>query len=442
MRRIVFILLALWLMTAHAQAQDGLRLDGVEVVTRINEFGVENQLLEGRLVNRGQAALQNITLFAELFNVAGEVIGEGIGYPVNACGTGLIGDFTLQPGDQQRFSIALELYEDGATFERYEIDPQVTEIDPTPQIDMEHPAIEAVSLEEVVSAEWIDPQTLAYGVGCERDVFTQWQWLQYTIDSPLSIPIDAPYQEWMTQPLLQQLGLVDPVIFNRSYLAFHPDDTRLVYQTDINTLVTAERDGSFRRILYNDLARFSLHGYLWLPEGRFLAYYYGAYGDPVRYVTVSTLGQRISATIFDVTPSFTVPGPTPDGARVVITAEIEGVTGYYLTSTMTGASRLLFEDPTPPGNNYPAPIYVERPAGDAAIYLVRPLEDGTAELGCYHLAAEELSPLVRLPLQLTTDDRGWMWLSPDQTRIAIAANGQNGGLWLIDLAQLPPCGEV
>jgi hypothetical protein len=51
-----------------------------------------------------------------------------------------------------------------------------------------------------------------------------------------------------------------------------------------------------------------------------------------------------------------------------------------------------------------------------------------------------LNTLTVLPIQLTTEDRAWTFLSPDGGTIALAANGLNGGLWLIDLDEFGGCG--
>ncbi|MFN8451650.1 MAG: hypothetical protein U0521_24435 [Anaerolineae bacterium] len=51
----------------------------------------------------------------------------------------------------------------------------------------------------------------------------------------------------------------------------------------------------------------------------------------------------------------------------------------------------------------------------------------------------QLHDLAPLPLKLADDERAWWWLSPDESQIALAADGVNGGLWLIDLTELPDC---
>jgi hypothetical protein len=429
-----------WQITAQddPEAGDDLVTENVEVVAAQDIYGQPVLAAEGRLLNQGESAYSSITLIAEVYDADGELIGEGIGYPINQCGVGLLPDFALQPDSAQPFSIALELYEDGAEVERVEVLPQGEAVEPTTRLLPEDLiGITSVTNEEVVQVEWVDATTLRYGVGCDQDVFTRLTWYQYNLESGESTPIEHPAAAQVTDALLTQLGLTDPFWLNHSFLAFPLTSRRILYQTDINTVLSAEADGSFKRLIWDNLARLSLHGFIWLPEGRFLAYYYGAYGEEVRYFTASVEGQRISASVYDVLPSLTIPGPTPDGARVVITTTVDGVTGYYLKDALYAGNELLFEA-EPPGNNWPAPIYTVDSNNQARIYITRPLSE-TPTLQCFDVQTRELGTLTAVPLDLSFDDRAWTWLSPDATQIALAANGANGGLWLIDLSQLGNC---
>ena len=81
-----------------------------------------------------------------------------------------------------------------------------------------------------------------------------------------------------------------------------------------------------------------------------------------------------------------------------------------------------------PGNNYPAPIVTHD-----LIYLIRPIDDRPT-LQCYHRQARTLETISALPLRLTRESRSWSWLSPDGAKLALAANGVDGGLWWVDLA--------
>jgi hypothetical protein len=432
--------------TAEAAAvEGGLMTADIAVVQGLDIFGEEASFVEGILQNNSTAnAYTDIEIYAEIYDSADGLIGEGFGFPVNTCGTGLVADFTLQPGAEQRFSILLELYKEGLEIGRVEVLPEAeainaAEINPF----LSYPGVTRVTGGEVVNVEWIDATNLRYAVGCDTDVFVNQDWFSYDLSGGRTVSVEHPQASAITDAMLQQTGLTTPELLNHSYLSFHPDNTRMIYQTDINTILTAERDGSFKRLLYDDLSRVSLHGFIWLPEGRFLAYYYGAYGDEVRYFTASLAGQLISATVYDVQPSQTIPGPFPDGGRVITGATIGEQTGYFVTSTLNGASELLFEYADLPGNNYPAPLYTPGENGEERMYFVLPeTTSGQAQLQCFQRPSNTLTSLTRLPLNLTTDDRAWTWLSPDRQTLALAANGASGGLWLINLQDLPACGAA
>lgn len=436
---IAVMLIVISVSWACAQAQDGedaLTVSDLEIATRPDVFGSETLFADGILTNASEAvAYTDITLFAELYDADDELIGEGIGYPVDECGSGLLNDFALQPGESHPFTVTLELYEDDIAYERVEIIPQMNKTeaaDPTAVVKL--PGVKQVSTAEVVAGEWIDNSTLRYAVGCDAELFTLHDWYQYGANSGINFPIEHPDAEIITEAMMRQTGLTDADLLNHSYLSVHPEDTRMIYQTDLNTVITSEKDGSFKRIIYDDLSRVSLHGFNWLPNGLFLAYYYGAYGDPVRYFTASMAGQRISADVYSVVQSKTIPGASPDGVRVVIGTTINEKTGYFLTSSMSGDSVFLFESELP-GNNYPAPLYVPAAQGNACIYVVRDVE-GQTQLDRYDLRSAELTTITPLPLHLTNEYRAWTWLSPDRQRLALGANGAAGGLWLIDLVEL------
>jgi hypothetical protein len=412
----------------------------VTVVTEMDAFGQEVQLVRGRLLNRADQAYEGITLWAEVFDDDGDLIGEGIGYPVTACGVGLLPAFALQPDGSQSFSIALDWFEDEIEFDRVEVEVQARAVEPLAERVRSFDGVQEISAGEVVRVEWIDDESLRFGDGCFTDVFTRLSWYEVDLDDPQPEEIEHPAAEQITDALLRQLGLTDPTDYDHSLVTFSPTARRIVYQTDINVLWSSEQDGSFKRLLYNDLYRHSLRGFIWLPQGRFLAYYYGAYGDPVRYVAASVDGERISAPLSAVTPSQTIPGPTPDGSRAVIATTIDDVTGYYLVNTSAAQTAELLFAAEPPGNNWPAPVYRPDVAG-ATIYLARPVED-EARLQCYSLTGDQLEDVTPLPLQLSTDERAWLWASPDGRYLALSADGINGGLWLIDLDAFDACQPV
>lgn len=459
MRLFVFALSLVLLLPAAAQddvppedlVSEDLVIESQELVTRPDIFGTPALYVEGQLTNStDDIAYTNIALIAEAYDADDELIGEGFGYLVTTCGAGLLPTFALQPGRAQAYDITLELYEDAYTaedIERLEVIAEGSAVEAeavNPFLNYDD--LIPVTDDEVVSVEWVAPDaddeenqgwTLRYGVGCDADAFTLLDWYEYGLASDEITSITHPQAELVDETVLDRLELEDPNLYRRSFLSFHPADRRMIYQSALNTVLTAEPDGTFQRIIWDELAIYSLHGLIWLTEGRFLAYYYGAFGDPVRYFTASMAGQRVSAPAQESIPSFTVPGASPDGVRVVITTTLDDVTGYYLVSTLSQTRELLFEADVP-GNNWPAPVYVPTPNGEAFVYIVRPV-NGQARLECYDTTARRLTSLTILPLELTQDDRAWTWMSPDNTILAISANGQARGLWLADLREFSAC---
>lgn len=445
MRLWMVLLLVIVACVTCVSAQDddeplGLIVRNLEVDNETDVLGLTALVARGQIANTNPTvAYSGIDIFAEMADADGEIVGEGFGFLVDACDTALRPDFVLQPGDVQNFRVVLELFDFDSPYETVDIIPEGVETEPEPiNPFLTFPNVDIVVSDEVIAVEWADDSTLRYAVGCDGDVFTSLAWYEADLTSD-----DAPTRtvnpdsEFVDEGMLNRTGLSDPAVYVRSYLSFHPNGQRMLYLDEIGVFYTAENDGTFQRILYDDQARITLQGIIWLPDWRFLAYFFGAHGDPVRYFTGSVFAQRISVAPLDVVPSITVPGPTPDGARVVTGLDIDGTTGYYLTSTINGQSQLLFEADLP-GNNYPAPIYLPREGASPVIYIVRPV-DGGNRLDCYDTATGEVSPLGVLPLRLTTDYRAWTSLSPDGQTLALAANGQDGGVWTFDLSGFDGC---
>ena len=210
-------------------------------------------------------------------------------------------------------------------------------------------------------------------------------------------------------------------------MTFPPNARRIVYQNDLHTIFSAEPDGSYKRLIHDGLHKHSLRGFVWARNpGIFLAYYFGSYGDPVHYFVGDVEGRMISNRLEDLTPSLTVPGPAPDGLAAVVGQTVGDVTGYYWQYAY-GARELLLETELP-GNNYPPPIVTRD-----VIFLIRPL-DGVATLQCWQRRTRELVTISALPLRLTHESRAWAELSPDGGRLALAANGVDGGVWWLDVA--------
>jgi hypothetical protein len=72
------------------------------------------------------------------------------------------------------------------------------------------------------------------------------------------------------------------------------------------------------------------------------------------------------------------------------------------------------------------------------VYVVRPVNDRPT-LQCWDRNAGSLSDLTELPFVLSNEARAWSWLSPNQDRLAVAANGTDGGVWWVDLTAFDTC---
>ncbi len=438
------LLLLLASAPVAAQESDLIPAD-VTVVTEADDFGQMIRVARGKLVNAGDEAFTDVSLRAEVYNAEGELVGEGLGFLVNACRAGLLPDFALQPNEAQPFEVRLEMFNPDAVATRYVLVPQAATTPASPPQAEPVPGITRISDEEVVEVEWLDSRALRYATGCTRDLFLELAWTHYSLRTNTALPVIHPRAGDVNDVLLQALNLTDPVLLENSALTFAPTSNRLVYQSEANRFITAEADGSFVRNLYNTLYNRTLQGIYWLPEDRFLAYYYGAYGDPVVYFTATAQGQPISVNPEMTLPSAIVPGVSPDARRAVIAGTFGDQTGYFLKALINNSEPQLLFAAEPPGNHYPPPLFTVTPGeanGDAAreiIYLARPV-DGEARLQCFDLMSGGPVDLAPLPIDLATEDRARWWLSPDGQLIALAANGVNGGLWLIDLAQLPTCG--
>ncbi len=429
------LLLAIFCLGAlpRAEAQDkpALALTETRVETRPDGFGGEMSLVTGVVFNHGADAYRQITVVVEAYDADDALIGEGFGFLVDACGTALL-DYALLPGDVQAFSAPFELFADGAQSSMH-VSVEAEAIAPEWPPLMESPAVRLIARDEVVMLEWLDEETLIYGVGCEDAVFTELAWWRYDIGSHALTEIDHPAAAKVTAEMIErsdaalitQSGEQKPDLFYGSHMTFPPNARRIVYQNDLHTVFSAEPDGSFKRLIHDRLHQHSLRGFIWAREpGVFLAYYFGSYGEPAHYFTADVDGRMLMGRLEDLAPSLTAPGPAEDGLAAVVGWRRGGVSGYYLQYAF-GGSELLFEAELP-GNNYPAPIM----AGDV-IYVMRPVE-GAPTLQCFNRRTRDLRTVTALPLQLTREARAWAWLSPGGTRLALAMNGPAGGVWWVD----------
>lgn len=410
----------------------------IHLDNRLNPFGEIQPVLRGELYNPDDThAYTNINLFAFAYPTQGDTdpVAEGFGYPVSICGFVPL-DFTLAPQAEQYFDIPLELYEDDVTIGHIEIEISADPTQPPPAPSpIAH--IEQISDDEVVSVEFPREAPVRYGVGCDKVPFTEWEWFGFNVDTNTFEPIEHPGVQQITRQARERMRLRDDAEYLHSFISIAPISRRLVFQTGVNHFYTAQPDGNNRRYVHQDLSRFSLQGIIWGSENdSFLAYYFGSYGEKVRYFTARATSEWISRSVYGATLSITVPAPNAQATEVIISTDELGPMGYYRKHTFLSSNSLLFEA-EPPGNNYPAPVWVQRGRIDQA-YIARPI-GGIPTLQCYNFRTAAVTTLTPLPLNLTENDRGWMWVSPDMTTLMLAQNGINGGLWAVDLTALPNC---
>lgn len=440
----VYLVLCLTLLVAllaggvHAQSA-ALRGEQIRVVEAVGDFGQPTLVAVGEIVNFGAAAYANVTITAQALDADGAQVGEGYGFLVNQCNVGVPFDFALQPNRRQPFTAPLEMFEAEARVARVEVLVEGEAVDPLPPPQLAT-GITAISDQEVATVEWdASGAFFRFGVGCPDELFTEWTWGRYDLAADTVTPEEHPRAELVNEDLAERLGL-NAEFFARSMLRYAPDVDRLVFQDEINDVLTAAPDGRFQRLLYNDQHNRTLQGVHWLPEGRFLAYYFGAYGDPVLYFTADAEGRRISPPMNSNPPSEIVPGASRDGRRIVVAGTVDGERGYFLYVATNGFFELLF-NAEPPGVNYPQPLPLVDPETDLIHRVIVALEtnEGT-QMACFNRDTGDLIPLAALPLDLAPDNRAEWWIAPDEQTIALAATGARGGLWLIDRAALPDCG--
>ncbi len=419
--------------TAFGQDAAHLILTDTKIGSQADGFGGERPVVSGEVFNHGAQAYRNISITVEAYSADETLIGEGFGFLVDACGTALL-DHVLLPGSVQAYSAPYELFKDDAVARVVaRVDGQPETPNWPPQIDA--PGVRLIERGEVVMLEWLDEETLIYGIGCDGAVFTELDWRRYDLADHAVSPIEHPAAAKVTAEMIERSGAAmvtqsgeqNAELYYGSQLTFPPGARRIVYQNDLHTILSAEPNGSFKRLIHDKLHQHSLRGFIWARQpGVFLAYYFGSRGEPVHYFTGHVDGQMLMGRLEELAPSLTAPGPSADGLAAVVGWRRDDVSGYFIDYAF-GGDELLFETELP-GNNYPAPIV----AGNI-IYVIHSLE-GAATLQCFHRRTRELHTLTPLPLQVSPAARAWSWLSPGGTRLAVAMNGTEGGVWWLDLS--------
>ena len=178
--RLLFVLALVGGFAARAQEPPELVFLDTQIETRPDSFGGEATRVTGELFNNGLVAVGNVRVFVEAYAADDGLIGEGFGYLVNACGTALL-DYALPAGRTQAYEAPFEVFAAGEvaavklSLDAEAIAPALT----SPPVVS--PLVTTVAADEVVQLEWLDDETLIFGVGCADAVFTELDWWQYSL---------------------------------------------------------------------------------------------------------------------------------------------------------------------------------------------------------------------------------------------------------------------
>ena len=434
MRRLLLAMtLSTALAAAPAQGQPALQPSPARIERQPDGFGGQRSVALGEVVNAGDRAYHNVRVTLSAYRADGELIGEGFGFLVDACGTALL-DYALPPGRSHGYSAPFEQFGAG-DIARLQTLIDADPIDYQAPAALEPPAVHPIASGEAVMLEWQDDATLLFGIGCDSHVFTELAWWRYSLPRQELSRSEHPRASRVTNAMIERSGAAmitqsgeqNPALYYDSRMTFAPNARRMVYQNDLHSILSAEADGSYARMIHDSLHQHSLRGFNWARQpGVFLAYYFGAYGEPVHYFSGNVDGALLMGRLERFEPSLTTPGPADDGLAAVVGWRADDVSGYYWQWAY-GGSQLLFEAELP-GNNYPAPVV----AGDL-VYVIRPIAD-VPTLQCFQRSTGDLHTITQLPMRLMRQSRAWAVMSPDGARLALAANGVEGGVWWVDLA--------
>lgn len=422
---------------AQSQTDSDLHPES-KLVEETGPFGLAQYWVRGEIHNRSERDYTNLRIIATIYDETGQLLEESEGYPIRSCGTAM-NDFTLLPGSAVGFVVPLEI-RPPSPIEHHEI---TIRGETAPQGEEElTTAFRHVARGEVVVLEWLSPNVLQYAIGCATAPFTALSWQQYhvssdnrfTIEHPLSVRIDEAFRRHSTIDRISQSGERDASLYEQSFLRSHHQANRLVFQNDLGHVMSAEMNGQYPRLIDESGFRNSLQGIDWLGPGRFLAHFYGSYGEDVRYLTAQVDGRRLSSPVSDSWPSQTRPGASQDGRLLILGLAEEDPPGYYLKPTIGSALDLLYATALP-GNNAPAPILYRDEQQRLAFFITPNETEGDApwQVVCLNRDTAIARILSPLPILLPRDQRAWFALSPDASLLALSADGAEGGLWLLDV---------
>ena len=216
------------LFKASAQDAPELILSNTQIETRPDGFGGDTRVVTGEVFNHGEAAYRNISITVEAFDADEELIGEGFGYLVDACGSALL-DYALPPGRTQAFEAPYEIFAAGeAALVKTMVEAEATAPAAAPL--NESPLARQIAAGEVVALEWLDEETLIFGLGCDDAVFTELDWWQYHAPDHALKQIEHPDAHRVTPEMIErsaaamitQSGDLNPELYFGSQMTFSP----------------------------------------------------------------------------------------------------------------------------------------------------------------------------------------------------------------------------
>ena len=182
MRDLLVFYMALLLLHALptlSEDKPALLLSDTQLGAQPDGFGGETPVVYGDLYNFGEQAYTRINILVDAYDADEELIGEGFGFLVDACGTALL-DYVMPPEALQAYRVPFELFAEGDVARvQLRIDAETAAYEPV--APTESPAVRRIARTEVVSTQWLDDETLIYGVGCAGQVFTELEWWQYSV---------------------------------------------------------------------------------------------------------------------------------------------------------------------------------------------------------------------------------------------------------------------
>ncbi|GAB1421154.1 hypothetical protein MASR2M15_12980 [Anaerolineales bacterium] len=446
--RILFLsLMCLVLSYGTSFAQDDLIVSDFEIKSALDIFGLPVDVASGQIENTGTDAYTNITIYIEGSNTDGELIAEGFGYLTDACNN-LLEDAIINPGQSSSFSIKIDYFTGETDVQTWQTEINAEPSEPFVREEVALDAsVQVVFHGEVVAAEWLTDDQLILGQGCNTDLFTQLNWWQYDLTQSDLSPLAAhPQAAQLTEVFIRESGITnisqdgerDPLLLESSHLFIPANNERAVFQTDIHTIMTVQKDGQYRRIVHDRLHQNTLQGYIFAGADNFLAYYFGALGEEVAYFIANFEGRLLGGRLEHHQTSQTIPGLYPDASAIIIGGDFGEGSGYYYRSLR--ADRLEIIIPGQIGDNrYPAPLIDSDETGEqTVIYAFIPVDEGM-QLICHDREQAQTTALLTLPFAPENNQRAQSWLSPDGNTIALAMDQLSGGLWLIDLQALATC---